>query len=154
MKRLALEAALACSLIFGMPVSAKEPAELSQDTQQQINEEIRQGELQLLACLVYAEAGNQDLYGKRLVADTVLNRVDSPEYPGSISGVIYQSGQFSCVTDGGLDRAFFSVTDDCFKAVSMEIESRTDPQVMFFTAYGYGQYGEPYMQYGDHYFSR
>ena len=51
------------------------------DTETSIQEEVYNGELQLLACLVYAEAGNQDLQGKEYVVDVVLNRVDSPQFP-------------------------------------------------------------------------
>lgn len=124
------------------------------ETNEEIAEEIYQGELQLLACVVQAEAGNQDMMGKRLVVDAILNRVDSPEYPDTISDVVYQSFQFSCVKDGNLDKAFWSVTDECFEAVTMEIEQRTDSSVLYFTAGGYGQYGTPAYKYGDHYFSR
>ena len=48
----------------------------------------------LLACLVTCEAGNQPYEGKLAVANVVLNRVASSRFPNSISGVIYQSGQF------------------------------------------------------------
>ena len=124
------------------------------DTQAQIDEEIYQGELQLLACVVYAEAGNQDMTGKRLVAGTILNRVDSAAYPNSITEVVYQPGQFSCVKDGNLDRAFWNVTDDCFKAVTAELAQRTDKSILYFTAGGYGQYGTPAFQHGGHWFSK
>lgn len=124
------------------------------DTQAQIDEEIYQGELQLLACVVYAEAGNQDMTGKRLVAGTILNRVDSASYPNTISEVVYQPGQFSCVKDGNLDKAFWNVTDDCFRAVTAELAQRTDNSILYFTAGGFGQYGTPAYQYGGHWFSK
>ncbi len=143
----AITIAAALALIPSSTVSAA-------DTQQQIEEETYQGELQLLACVVQAEAGNQDMTGKKLVVDTILNRVDSPEYPDTISGVIYQSSQFSCVKDGNLDKAFWNVTDDCFRAVTAELAQRTDSSILYFTAGGYGQYGTPAYKYGDHYFSR
>lgn len=148
MKKMVAVALMAlCMLAAPIHVSAS-------DTQAQVDEEIYQGELQLLACVAYAEAGNQDMTGKKLVVDTVLNRVDSPQYPDTISEVIYQSSQFSCVKDGNLDKAFWSITDDCFWAVTEELESRTDNSILYFTAGGYGQYGTPAYQYGDHYFSR
>ena len=49
-------------------------------------------DLQLLACIVWAEAGNQDTYGKELVADVVLNRVDDQRFPDTIREVIFQKG--------------------------------------------------------------
>ena len=38
-------------------------------------------ELDLFARCVESEAGNQGLYGKQLVADVILNRVNSPNFP-------------------------------------------------------------------------
>ena len=126
----------------------------AQDTQSQIDEEVYQGELQLIACVVCAEAGNQDETGKRLVADVVLNRVDSDQYPDSITDVVYQTNQFSCVNDGNLNRAFWNVTDECFRVVQEELTARTDNSILYFTAGGYGAYGTPAYKYGAHYFSR
>ena len=48
----------------------------------------------VLAKVVHAEAGNQDMTGKRLVVDCVLNRVDCEEYPNHVFGVVLQDGQF------------------------------------------------------------
>lgn len=144
-------AAVLLAVMFAMiPAQAVSAA----DTQNQISEEIYQGELQLLACVVYAEAGNQDMTGKRLVVDTILNRVDSPLYPDTISEVVYQTNQFSCVKDGNLDGAFWNVTGECFEAVTTELAQRMDTSILYFTAGGYGRYGTPAYQYGDHYFSR
>jgi len=59
-------------------------------------------EIKLLACLIHAEAGNQSYEGKLAVANVVLNRVKSSQYPDSIKNVIYQSGQFSVSASGSL----------------------------------------------------
>lgn len=61
-------------------------------------------ELKLLACLVMAEAGNQTYEGKLAVANVVLNRVKSSKFANSISGVIYQKGQFSVASSGSLKK--------------------------------------------------
>lgn len=61
-------------------------------------------ELKLLACLVMAEAGNQTYEGKLAVANIVLNRVKSSKFANSISGVIYQKGQFSVASSGSLKK--------------------------------------------------
>ena len=116
-------------------------------------EEDYEAELQLLACLVEAEAGNQDLTGKRLVVDVVLNRVADPEFPDTIAGVIYQPGQFSPVSNGALARAYHTVTQEDFDAVSMELIDQIDYGVRYFTATGYGC-GDPAFKHGAHYFSR
>lgn len=120
-----------------------------------IEGEIIEGQKSLLAVLVMAEAGNQDLTGKRLVVDVVLNRVRDPRFPNTIEEVIYEDNQFSPVEDGGLDRSMWTVTQDCFKAVEMEFNgNELDNDVIYFSAGSYGDYGVPCYSHGDHYFSR
>lgn len=123
------------------------------DSLEDIAEEDWQAELQLLACLVHAEAGNQDMTGKRLVVDTVLNRVASEEFPNSIAEVIYQKNQFAPVTNGALAKAYREVTAEDFQAVAMELDDQIDYEVLYFTAEGY-DYGTPAYKYGAHYFSK
>lgn len=123
------------------------------DTPEQIQEEIYQGELSLLAALVHAEAEGEDQTGKRLVADAVLNRVDAPEFPSTISGVIYQQNAFSSVRDERLQEAFFEVTDADYAAVKDEIAGRQNRSVLYFTAGRYSAYGTPLFRHGGHYFS-
>lgn len=135
-----------------IPVNANELAIVKMDPPEIVEEEIHEDELQMLAILIMAEAGNQDLTGKRLVVDVVLNRVDDSRWPNTITDVINQPYQFSPMTDGGFERAAQTVTQECFDAVSMELESRLDYQIHYFCAGGYG-YGEAAYKYGDHYFS-
>ena len=49
----------------------------------------------LLAALIQLEAGSECYEGKVAVGAVVMNRVRSGSYPGSIYGVVYQSGQFT-----------------------------------------------------------
>ena len=107
--------------------------------------------LRLLAKLIYAESNNQEEYGRRLVCDVVLNRVDHPAFEDTISGVIYEKNQFSVVGDGALDKA--EVTEDNLRIAREELASRTNSEVMFFTSEGYSAYGTPWNKVGDHYFS-
>ena len=126
-----------------------------QDSAEQIEQEEWLGECELLAALVEAEAGNQDLKGKRLVADVVLNRVESDRFPNTITEVIYQDYQFSTVLDGALEKATWNISDDSFEAVRLEAidcEERLDEDILFFTAGGYNPYCIPGYQYQDHYF--
>lgn len=113
-------------------------------------------DLELLAALIHAEAGNQDMTGKRLVADVVLNRVASPKFPNSIEEVIYDPNQFSPVRDGSLARALNGGTtaDDIEAARLALIEGRIDTEILYFTAGGYGRYGTPAYQHGSHYFCK
>lgn len=145
-----LLASVLLSLVFGTSVFA---AEVPEDTPEQIEEEIREDELQMLAILVMAEAGNQDMKGKQLVVDVVLNRVDDPGWPDTISEVINQPWQFSPMKDGGFERAAKTVTEDCFTAVALELEGRLDYSIHYFCAGGYSSYGTRAYKYGDHYFN-
>lgn len=112
-------------------------------------------EMAMLAQLVQAEAGNQDLMGKRLVADVVLNRVDSERFPNTIEEVIFQKNpvQFTVTASGAFERAKEDVTEECFEAVrsEWEREERIDKEVMYFGR-GYGNRKNPF-KYGDHWFS-
>jgi len=58
------------------------------------DEQITAQEHSLLIKITYLEARGESLEGKTAVVRTILNRVDSKEFPDSIEGVIYQTGQF------------------------------------------------------------
>ncbi len=58
----------------------------------------------LLAKLVYGEARGESYKGQVAVAAVVLNRVASSSFPNTISGVIYQNGAFSCVSNGSINK--------------------------------------------------
>ena len=110
--------------------------------------------LELLAAVVEAEAGNQDLTGKRLVVDVVLNRVDSPLFPDNIVDVLEQKLQFTTMHNGAVEEAGWHMQEDDYKAVMMEISGeRLDYDIYFFTAGEYNSCGRPAYIHGDHYFS-
>lgn len=54
----------------------------------------------ILERIVEAEAGNQDIKGRQLVANVILNRVKSEKFPDSVKGVVFSPGQFSPVSNG------------------------------------------------------
>lgn len=116
--------------------------------------EISQSDMDLLATIVRAEAGNQSLEGKRAVADVVLNRVDSEQFPNTIHGVVYQEGQFNCVKDGNFARALQTRDETDYEAVRLELEERTDTEIIFFQTSNYSSYGTPAYIIGDHYFAK
>ncbi len=58
---------------------------------------------QVLLRIVEAEAGICDEKGKILVANVVLNRVRSGNFPDTIKSVVYQGAQFSPVADGSIN---------------------------------------------------
>ena len=110
-------------------------------------------EIELIALVTMAEAEGESEYGKRLVIDTILNRVDSDvEYmPDTVHEVIYQPNQFSPMWNGRIDRCY--VREDIYQLVKEELVSRTNDEVMFFHAGRYGEYGTPMFSEGNHYFS-
>ena len=109
-----------------------------------------ESDIDLMAAVVFYEAGNQDMYGKQLVADTILNRVDSPRFPNTISGVIDQRGQFHTARKAHKISPL-NVPIDCYGAVISQLEVRENYEVMYFSR-GYGC-GKPLFKYGDHCFS-
>lgn len=62
-----------------------------------------QQDYEVLQRIVEAEAGICDTKGRILVANVVINRVKSSEFPDTITGVVYQKSQFSPVRDGSLN---------------------------------------------------
>lgn len=112
-----------------------------------------QWELDLLAALVWAEAGDQDFIGQRIVADCVCNRASDrhPEWPNSIDAVIYQSGQFSVVANGRLDAGFYNATPDNYEAARLALcGDHYDTNVIYFSMY-YCANGNFAYQHGDHF---
>ena len=67
----------------------------------------------LLAKVISAEARGEPYEGQVAVGAVVLNRVAHPSFPNSVSGVVYQSGAFSAVTDSNWSAA---VTDSAKRA--------------------------------------
>ena len=57
-------------------------------------------QVDLLARLISAEARGEPYSGQVAVGAVVLNRNKHPSFPNTLSGVIYQNGAFTCVTDG------------------------------------------------------
>ena len=60
-------------------------------------------DLYLLAKCVYAEARGESYTGQVAVAAVILNRVESPDFPNTIAGVIYQPYAFTAVSDGQIN---------------------------------------------------
>ena len=76
------------------------------------------GDLYLLANLIYCEAGGEPYEGKLAVGAVVINRMLSSVYPDTVVGVIYQRKQFSPVGSGRLALALNDnkANADCYRA--------------------------------------
>ena len=59
--------------------------------------------LNLISRFVYAESRGEPYTGQVAVAAVILNRVKSNLFPNTVSGVVYQSGAFTCVSDGQIN---------------------------------------------------
>lgn len=107
------------------------------------------GELELLASIIFCEAGNQPYEGQVAVGAVIMNRVNSGVYPNSISEVIYQSGQFGPAMTGWLDTVIGSggYTDTAMQAAADALAgSNPVGDCLYF---GNGDWG---IQIGDHFF--
>lgn len=71
----------------------------------------------LLARIAMAEAESESTETKALVILTVLNRVWSPQFPGTIEKVIFQDKQFTPISNGRWDRV--EPDADCYKALDL-----------------------------------
>lgn len=138
------EPALANVPTFAVSTTVVEPVEewlypLSED------------EINLIALVTMAEAEGETELGKRLVIDTILNRVDNPHYPDNVTDVIYEKNQFSSMWNGRIDRCY--IIPEIVELVKEELLERTNYDCIFFTAGGYSKYGKPMFQECCHYFS-
>ncbi len=59
-----------------------------------------QNDIKLMANAVYGEARGEPYQGQVAVAAVILNRVESPSFPNTISGVIFEPRAFTAVSDG------------------------------------------------------
>lgn len=107
----------------------------------------------LLSRVIEAESDRSDnLEGRILIAETILNRVSSSSFPNTIEGVIYQSGQFEVVSNGmiySIGRT--KLSDQAIIEAQKRIAEGSAPNVMYFNATNY-QYGDPYCYEGGNYF--
>lgn len=87
-----------------------------------------EGDLYLLANLIYCEAGGEPYEGQVAVGAVVMNRVLSSKFPDSIIGVIYQKGQFAPVASGRLELALSvnKATQSCYRAAEEAMAGKTN----------------------------
>lgn len=95
----------------------------------------------LLGAIIQCEAEGESYEGKLAVGSVVLNRVKSSYFPNSISGVIYQSGQFSPVASGRLAyRLETGVNSTCLQAAQEVLNGNITLSCLYFrTNNGYVQ---------------
>ena len=112
---------------------------------------LSEDDIQLIAWVTMAEAEGEPVEGKRLVIDTLLNRIEDDGFPNSAHGVVYQKGQFEAMWNGRSDRC--NATDEILQMVREEMVNRTDSRVLWFRSGHYHTFGTPVRSVGNHYFS-
>lgn len=149
MRNKTLIAGVIMSVIFSTtPVFAGVPTDVAE--KMEMAELYSDEEIDLIALVTLGEAEGESEMGKRLVIDTILNRVDTDIYPDNITDVCYQNGQFLCLHNGRCKRC--KVTESVRSLVREELASRTNSDVLYFNTAGYGNH-TPIVKEGAHYFS-
>ena len=77
------------------------------------NGNFTESEISLLARIISAESRGEPYEGQVAVGAVILNRIDHPSFPNTLSGVIFQPSAFSCVNDGQINEP---VSDSALKA--------------------------------------
>ncbi|MDO4534672.1 MAG: cell wall hydrolase [Clostridium perfringens] len=84
---------------------------------------LTEGDINLMAKVVFAESKGEPYTGKVAVASVILNRVTSPNFPNTVEGVITQKNAFSCVKNGVIN---VTPNSDSYNAVKDAING-SDP---------------------------
>ncbi len=125
--------------------------EIEETPIQEDNDILTEDEIELICLITMAEAGVEPEYGKRLVIDTILNRVDHKRFPNTVYDVIYQPNQFTPMWNGMIEKCW--VDEDIYNLVLEELTSRSNYDVIFFRMQKYSKWGTPLFKVGNHYFS-
>ncbi len=106
-------------------------------------------DLDLLAAIIWCEAGNQPYDGMVAVGEVVMNRVASPSFPNTIAEVLEQPGQFTPYASGTLQNALANgVNSTCYAAAQDALNgAQPVPGALYFNTHS----GTTKL--GAHYFS-
>ena len=92
-----------------------------------------QSDAYLLAAIIQCEARGEPYDGKLAVGSVIMNRVRSSYFPNTVSGVIYQGGQFSPVASGRLAyRLEQGVASDCMSAAQAVLGGTSTTNCLYF----------------------
>ena len=95
-----------------------EETELEPEVVEEENEDILKleyNDYNVLLKIVEAEAGGEDIIGKIMVANVILNLVNSDAFPDNVTDVVYQKSQFSPISDGRINTV--SISQETLEAV-------------------------------------
>ena len=109
-------------------------------------------DFELMGKTVFAEAKTEEFEGQVAVAEVILNRVESEDFPDTVEEVIKQDGAFSSWGNGSVEAA--PLDDECLEAVQDAVNERIFPDsVVYFREGRFHSFGTPYTVIGHHYFS-
>lgn len=109
-------------------------------------------DFELMGKTVFAEAKTEEFGGQVAVAEVILNRVESENFPDTVEEVIKQDGAFSSWGNGSVEAA--PLDDECLEAVQDAVNERFFPDsVVYFREGHFHSFGTPYTVIGNHYFS-
>lgn len=139
-----------CAIKF-MTGAARPPKQMEGDYMRgSYKYDISQEDMDLIYRVVMSEAGGDGVLSQKGVVTVILNRLFSPRYPDSIPEII--DGQFSTADNG-------EPTEQVRRSVNIAIiEYGTKRQILpyqcyYFRAWDYHNFGIPYCQLGNNYFS-
>jgi N-acetylmuramoyl-L-alanine amidase len=99
-------------------------------------------DIDLLARIISAEASDQPYNGMVAVGAVIINRVLSGEFPATISGVIYQPGQFEPVSNGWL---WQTVVKPIHRAAALDALNGVDPTHGALYFFEYAKVSNPWL---------
>lgn len=114
------------------------------DVSEIVEIEYVKSEIQVMAEAIMGEAGSEPLVGKVAVAATILNKM---EY--------YNITVYEALEAYDAYPYYGVVTNECYCAVEIAMENRDlfPRDMMYFRTEHYHNFGVPYVQIGNHYFS-
>lgn len=90
----------------------------------------------ILERIVEAEAGDQDICGRQMVANVVLNRLQSSQFPDTVEKVVFAHRQFSPVSNGSYYRV--EVSDKTKRAVEKALKEKDNTKGALYFMYRAG----------------
>lgn len=132
--------------LIGEPIPEVKEVEAKEAPAEETEVQVHMTDDDIIAAVVMAEAGNQDMLGMVAVATVILNRCDY--YNLSVTEVVEAPNQFSYPYYGKVSRS-------AYRAVEIARENRDllPSTLMWFRTGTYHDIGQPYEKLGDHYFS-
>ena len=100
MKKLLKILLLILFIFFALLVSKKSNVKVTSEASSNAG---RTSDLQLIARAINGEARGESYEGQVAVGAVILNRVKSSKFPNTITGVIYEPGAFTAVSDGQIN---------------------------------------------------